>query len=161
MQERPCERRAHAIRGAPGVGSRQHGLCTTPGACPCKLSLRLSKAEHPVEGLVCSLVWQRSHGFIVLEEFQTHRMVSAVEKCPAIHPGLCCVLVSWSGDPPGREGPSFTGLPSKHKGLALLSPLPVAELRSGCRAAAVGTSRHQVPGVQTSEGQLAYMSADN
>lgn len=94
------------------------------GLFPASSFLRLSKAEHPVEGLACPLVWQRSHRFIVLEEFQAHRTVSAVEKCPALQPGLCCVLVSWSGDPPGREGSTFAELLSKHEGLALLSPLP-------------------------------------
>lgn len=156
------------------VGSRQCGLCATPGACPCELLFEgLQSLNSLRRGLPSLWFGKGVAGFIVLEGFQAHRVVPALDKCPTLRPGLCCVLFSWSRDPPGREGckPVLSTLrapplqdsccSTRGAGPALPLPKPVSKLRSGCRALAVGMSRHQLPGMQTSEEQLAFRSTDN
>lgn len=96
-------------------------------------------------------------------------MVRAVEKHPALHPGLCSVrkylLDSWSGDATGREecepAPRDAPWQDCHRstqvvGHAVPSPEFVAELRSGYWAVAIGMSRHQLPGMPMGEAQLPF-----
>lgn len=157
--------RAFGILGAHSmVNSRQCGWSAMTGTCPCQLLAEVLQSLSLLRGLPS--LWMAKVLPSVERVLGTPRGPCCGEtSCPAPK-ALQCSQVSagfmvWRctrqrGVCACTEGHTLAGLPSEHTSNWPCSPKFVAELRSGCWAVAIVTSRHQLPGMQMGEAQLPF-----